>query len=77
MTEAARTTVDQEQVEWFSQRAAEWWDPTGKFKPLHKFNPVRLGYIRDRACENFGRDPKALPLPRPLSGGLGAQQLGE
>ena len=45
--------------------AAEWWSPTGKFKPLHKFNPVRLAYIRDRAAENFGRDPKA---PRPLEG---------
>ncbi len=80
MTEAARTTVDQEQVEWFSQRAAEWWDPTGKFKPLHKFNPVRLGYIRDRACENFGRDPKAhLPLSglRVLDIGCGGGLLSE
>jgi 2-polyprenyl-6-hydroxyphenyl methylase/3-demethylubiquinone-9 3-methyltransferase len=80
MTEAARTTVDQEQVEWFSQRAAEWWDPTGKFKPLHKFNPVRLAYIRDRACENFGRDPKAhLPLSglRVLDIGCGGGLLSE
>lgn len=65
MTEAARTTIDPQQVEWFSKMAAEWWDPTGKFKPLHKFNPVRLAYIRDRICENFGRDPKS---HQPLSG---------
>jgi 2-polyprenyl-6-hydroxyphenyl methylase/3-demethylubiquinone-9 3-methyltransferase len=65
MTEAARTTVDKDQVEWFSKMAAEWWSPTGKFKPLHKFNPVRISYIRDRICQNFDRDPKA---HRPLEG---------
>ena len=63
MTEAARTTIDQSEVDRFSAMAAEWWDPTGKFKPLHKFNPVRLAYLRDRICENFGRDGKShLPL---------------
>jgi 2-polyprenyl-6-hydroxyphenyl methylase/3-demethylubiquinone-9 3-methyltransferase len=36
--------------------ADEWWDPNGKFKPLHKFNPVRLGYIRDKVIAHFGRD---------------------
>ena len=36
--------------------AAEWWDPTGKFKPLHKFNPVRLQYIRDRRALPITRD---------------------
>jgi 2-polyprenyl-6-hydroxyphenyl methylase/3-demethylubiquinone-9 3-methyltransferase len=35
--------------------AAEWWDPAGKFAPLHKFNPVRLGFIRDTAAAHFGR----------------------
>lgn len=65
MTDAARTTIDQSEVDRFSALAAEWWNPHGKFKPLHKFNPVRLGYIRDRAAETFGRDPKA---PRPLEG---------
>lgn len=53
---ADRTTIDPEEVEKFSQIAAEWWDPFGKFKPLHKFNPSRLGLIRDRACAHFGRD---------------------
>jgi 2-polyprenyl-6-hydroxyphenyl methylase/3-demethylubiquinone-9 3-methyltransferase len=65
MTEAAKSTIDQAEVDRFSAMAAEWWDPTGKFKPLHKFNPVRLEYIRDRACRRFGRDPKA---HRPLEG---------
>lgn len=65
MTEAARTTIDQAEVDRFSAMAAEWWDPTGKFKPLHKFNPVRLEYIRDRACRQFDRDPKGY---RPLEG---------
>jgi len=70
MTEAAentkaKTTIDQSEVDRFSAMAAEWWSPTGKFKPLHKFNPVRLAYIRDRAAENFGRDPRAA---RPLEG---------
>ncbi|HEX8046112.1 bifunctional 2-polyprenyl-6-hydroxyphenol methylase/3-demethylubiquinol 3-O-methyltransferase UbiG, partial [Rhizobium sp.] len=65
MSEAAKSTIDQSEVDRFSAMAAEWWSPTGKFKPLHKFNPVRLAYIRDRACENFGRDPKSA---RPLEG---------
>jgi 2-polyprenyl-6-hydroxyphenyl methylase/3-demethylubiquinone-9 3-methyltransferase len=65
MSEQARTTIDQAQVDRFSAMAAEWWDPKGKFRPLHKFNPVRLTYIRDRVSENFGRDAKA---PQPLKG---------
>jgi len=50
------TTIDPEEVEKFSAIAEEWWDPFGKFKPLHKFNPVRLAYIRNGICEHFGRD---------------------
>ena len=65
MTNAAKSTIDQAEVDRFSAMAAEWWDPTGKFKPLHKFNPVRLQYIRDHACRQFGRDPRA---HRPLEG---------
>ncbi|MDO6964845.1 bifunctional 2-polyprenyl-6-hydroxyphenol methylase/3-demethylubiquinol 3-O-methyltransferase UbiG [Rhizobium alvei] len=65
MTEAAKTTIDQSEVDRFSAMAAEWWSPTGKFRPLHKFNPVRLQYIRDHASAHFGRDPKA---HRPLEG---------
>ncbi|WP_413710374.1 bifunctional 2-polyprenyl-6-hydroxyphenol methylase/3-demethylubiquinol 3-O-methyltransferase UbiG [Rhizobium sp. Rhizsp82] len=65
MSEAAKSTIDQSEVDRFSAMAAEWWSPTGKFKPLHKFNPVRLTYIRDKAAENFGLDPKS---PKPLEG---------
>jgi len=54
------STVDDAEVERFSAMAAEWWDPRGKMAPLHKFNPVRIGYIRDRAAARFGRDPKRL-----------------
>ena len=58
MSEAARaTTIDEAELEKFSRMADEWWDPFGKFKPLHKMNPVRLAYIRDAACAHFGRDP--------------------
>jgi 2-polyprenyl-6-hydroxyphenyl methylase/3-demethylubiquinone-9 3-methyltransferase len=65
MSNAAKSTIDQSEVDRFSAMAAEWWSPTGKFRPLHKFNPVRLTYIRDKAAENFGRDPKS---PRLLEG---------
>src|SRR5690606_29433306 len=51
----ARSTVDDAEVAKFSAMASQWWDPDGKFKPLHRFNPVRLGYIRDRSCVHFGR----------------------
>ncbi|NNU17167.1 bifunctional 2-polyprenyl-6-hydroxyphenol methylase/3-demethylubiquinol 3-O-methyltransferase UbiG [Parvularcula sp. ZS-1/3] len=59
------TTIDPEEVEKFEKIAQEWWDPLGKFKPLHKFNPVRLGLIRDQLCEHFGRDRFA---KKPLEG---------
>ena len=54
------STVDPAEVERFSALAAEWWDPRGKMAPLHKFNPVRIGYIRDQAAARFGRDAKRL-----------------
>ncbi|EFL87949.1 bifunctional 2-polyprenyl-6-hydroxyphenol methylase/3-demethylubiquinol 3-O-methyltransferase UbiG [Ahrensia sp. R2A130] len=53
------STIDQAEIDHFSSLAKEWWNPTGKFKPLHKFNPVRLTYIRETLCEQFDRDPKA------------------
>ncbi|MEM9168403.1 MAG: bifunctional 2-polyprenyl-6-hydroxyphenol methylase/3-demethylubiquinol 3-O-methyltransferase UbiG [Pseudomonadota bacterium] len=62
---AGRTTIDPEEVEKFSKIAEEWWDPTGKFAPLHRFNPVRLAYIRDAAIAHFGRDAEAR---EPLAG---------
>ncbi|TYC69900.1 bifunctional 2-polyprenyl-6-hydroxyphenol methylase/3-demethylubiquinol 3-O-methyltransferase UbiG [Stappia sp. BW2] len=54
-----KSTIDSEEVARFSAMAEEWWDPTGKFKPLHKFSPVRLEYIKDHVSRHFGRDPKA------------------
>ncbi|WP_062113057.1 bifunctional 2-polyprenyl-6-hydroxyphenol methylase/3-demethylubiquinol 3-O-methyltransferase UbiG [Aureimonas sp. AU40] len=61
MADAARqTTVDAGEVERFSRLSAEWWNPTGKFKPLHKFNPVRLGYLREQIAMNYGRDLNSL-----------------
>lgn len=69
MTSTARTasspSIDAAEVEKFSRIAAEWWDPAGKFAPLHKFNPVRLGFIRETAAEHFACDPRAL---RPFEG---------
>lgn len=61
----ATQTIDPAEVEKFSKIADEWWDPFGKFKPLHKFNPARLAYIRDALCAHFGRDRRD---NRPLEG---------
>lgn len=52
----AKTTINQAEVDKFSAMAAEWWDPSGKFRPLHKFNPVRLTYIKEKVCEHFSRE---------------------
>lgn len=65
MSDPARTTIDQGEVDRFSALAAEWWNPQGKFRPLHKFNPVRLSYIRDHVATHFGRDPRSA---KPLDG---------
>ena len=51
------STVDPAEVERFARIAGEWWDPRGKFAPLHRLNPVRLGFIRDRAAAHWQRDP--------------------
>lgn len=58
-------SIDPEEVAKFSRIAAEWWNPTGKFAPLHKFNPVRLSFIRREAAARFGRNPQKL---RPFEG---------
>jgi 2-polyprenyl-6-hydroxyphenyl methylase/3-demethylubiquinone-9 3-methyltransferase len=61
MTGTAHTphasTVDPAEIERFSRIAEEWWDPNGKFAPLHRLNPLRIGYIRDRAAAHWKRDP--------------------
>ncbi|HEX6957197.1 MAG TPA: bifunctional 2-polyprenyl-6-hydroxyphenol methylase/3-demethylubiquinol 3-O-methyltransferase UbiG [Ferrovibrio sp.] len=62
MTQTA-ASIDPAEIARFSAMAAEWWNPQGKFRPLHKFNPVRLGFIRDRIASHFACDPaKAAPL---------------
>ena len=58
-------SIDDAEVAKFAAMAEAWWDPAGKFRSLHRFNPVRLAYIRDRLCQRFDRDPKA---ERPLKG---------
>jgi 2-polyprenyl-6-hydroxyphenyl methylase / 3-demethylubiquinone-9 3-methyltransferase len=57
---AASSTVDAAEVAKFSKLSAEWWDPNGKMAPLHRINPLRLGYIRDSACRKFERNAKSL-----------------
>jgi|SRR5688572_11766754 len=59
------TTINEDELAKFSAMADEWWDPAGKFKPLHRFNPVRLGYIREHAIAHFGKDGGSR---RPLEG---------
>ena len=61
----AKSSIDPDEIARFEAMAAEWWDPHGKFRPLHKFNPVRLAWIRDRLLARFGRDGAS---PRPLEG---------
>jgi 2-polyprenyl-6-hydroxyphenyl methylase / 3-demethylubiquinone-9 3-methyltransferase len=61
----ASSTVDPAEVERFARTAAGWWDPKGEFRPLHKLNPLRLGWLRDTICTRIGRDPASL---RPLDG---------
>jgi 2-polyprenyl-6-hydroxyphenyl methylase / 3-demethylubiquinone-9 3-methyltransferase len=52
----AASTVDEAEVALFARLASEWWDPHGPMAALHKFNPVRLAYVRDQVCARFGRD---------------------
>jgi len=53
------TTIEAAEVDRFTAMADEWWDPKGKFKPLHKFNPVRLAYIRNAVIGHFALDETA------------------
>ena len=62
---AAGASVDPAEVARFAALAAEWWDPNGKFRPIHKFNPVRLRFIRDVAAAHFGLSEGSLS---PLDG---------
>jgi 2-polyprenyl-6-hydroxyphenyl methylase/3-demethylubiquinone-9 3-methyltransferase len=69
---AGAENVDPAELARFDRLAGEWWDESGPMAPLHKLNPVRLAYIRDRICACFGRDPLA---PAPLAG-LSAVDVG-
>ncbi|HEY3800912.1 MAG TPA: bifunctional 2-polyprenyl-6-hydroxyphenol methylase/3-demethylubiquinol 3-O-methyltransferase UbiG [Caulobacteraceae bacterium] len=64
MSEAV-SSIDADEVARFSSWAAEWWDPRGKFAPLHRFNPARLAFIREQGLARFGRDGDAR---RPFEG---------
>ena len=57
-------TVNKKEIEKFSKMAAEWWDPEGKFKPLHKFNPIRIKYIKDNIIYSFKLKSKQQPLQK-------------
>ena len=56
------SSVNKKEIEKFSEMAAEWWDPSGKFKPLHKFNPIRIKYIKENIINNFKLKVKQKPL---------------
>ena len=60
-----QSSIDPAEVELFARIADQWWDPKGKFAPLHKFNPVRLSFLKAEAAAHFGRDARAL---RPFEG---------
>ncbi|MDA8701684.1 bifunctional 2-polyprenyl-6-hydroxyphenol methylase/3-demethylubiquinol 3-O-methyltransferase UbiG [Candidatus Pelagibacter bacterium] len=57
-------SVNKKEIEKFSKMAAEWWDPSGKFKPLHKFNPIRIQYIKENIIGNFKLKIKKKPLDK-------------
>jgi 2-polyprenyl-6-hydroxyphenyl methylase/3-demethylubiquinone-9 3-methyltransferase len=58
-------TVDPAEIARFSAQASSWWDPTGSFRPLHRLNPARLQFIREKLITHFDRDPRSL---RPFDG---------
>ncbi|WP_417258564.1 bifunctional 2-polyprenyl-6-hydroxyphenol methylase/3-demethylubiquinol 3-O-methyltransferase UbiG [Celeribacter sp.] len=60
-----QSTIDPQEVAKFEAMAAEWWDPNGKFKPLHMLNPTRLDYITSQIAAEFGRD---LSQDKPFEG---------
>ena len=55
-------SINKKEIEKFSNMAAEWWDPEGKFKPLHKFNPIRIKYIKENIIKEFQLKNKNYPL---------------
>ena len=55
-------TINKKEIEKFSKMASEWWDPNGKFKPLHKFNPIRIKYIKQCVVKHFKINSNKLPF---------------
>ena len=55
-------TINKKEIEKFSKIAEEWWNPEGKFKPLHKFNPIRISYIKENIINTFNLNHKNAPL---------------
>jgi 2-polyprenyl-6-hydroxyphenyl methylase/3-demethylubiquinone-9 3-methyltransferase len=55
-------SVNKIEIEKFSKMATEWWDPNGKFKPLHKFNPIRIKYIKENIISSFKLKDNKKPL---------------
>ena len=55
-------TINKKEIEKFSKIAEEWWNPDGKFKPLHKFNPIRISYLKENIIKTFKLDNKRTPL---------------
>lgn len=73
-------TVDRAEIARFAAMAADWWNPRGRFRPLHRMNPVRVAYICDTLCRRLGRDasrPDALEGLRVLDVGCGGGLLAE
>ena len=58
------SSVNKKEIEKFSKMAVEWWNPSGKFKPLHKFNPIRIKYIKENIISNFKLKVKKKPLDK-------------
>ena len=75
------SSVNKKEIEKFSKMADEWWDPSGKFKPLHKFNPIRIQYIKENIIGNFKLKNKKKPLDKinildiGCGGGLLSEQM--
>ena len=72
-------TINKKEIEKFSRIAEEWWNPEGKFKPLHKFNPIRISYIRDNVINSLKLKNGKKPLEniRILDIGCGGGLLSE
>ena len=75
----ANNTINKKEIEKFSKIAEEWWNPQGKFKPLHKFNPIRISYIKENIIKTFSlrRRDKILSGIKILDIGCGGGLLSE